>query len=247
MSKPLASKNMRTHKAIVIGSAVVALLCTGTLLRWVRESRANEASVFTPLTIPLSELSTKIGTYDLARDMPLSANIVSAAAVDSFVQRQYVDPTTGKRMVVYVGYWGRENLGMGHGPEVCYPAVGWETWAAPTERTLKFRTPDQPAPVSAALHRFTRTEPEGVEKRAVGFLAVVSGDYRPTSQAVFWHLPGKLRSAGHYLAHVQVSCPVQHDMWNDAESDIVAFIEALLPHLSMHLPRIEDGEGHDDL
>ncbi len=248
MNRLQASRNMRTNKTIVIGSAVVALLFTGALLRWVRVSRASEALVYTPPTIPLSELPARIGTYDLVKNVPLSANIVSAAAVDSFVQREYVDQMTSKRLLVYIGYWGRENRGMGHGPDICYPAVGWEIQAAPKERTLQFQGREQSSPAVTALHRFTRTEPEGVEKRAVGFLAVVSGEYSPSSQRVFWHLPGKLRnSAGHYLAHVQVSCPVRHDMWGDAESDIVTFIEALLPHLSMHLPRAEDREGHDDL
>ena len=233
---------MQSRRILIIGTACVALLFTGTLLRWVRVSRAMEAQVFTPLEKPLSELPKQIGRYRFVQDIPLTGAILDAARVDTFVQRGYVDSESGKHILLYVGYWGRENQGMGHGPEVCYPAVGWAAESAASERSLGFRPPGGSKPVVIALHRFVRTEPEGVERRAVGFLTAVSGEYRSSSRSAFWHRPGKFHDRGHYLVHIQVSRLVTADTWKQDESDIVAFMEALMPHLSECLPH-SDGQA----
>ncbi len=231
------SMSMLSRRFVAIGMAFVALLCTGTLLRWVRVSRATEAMVYTPPARPLSLLPKQIGRYTFVRDLPLTGAVLNAAGVDRFVQRDYIDPESGERMLLYVGYWGRENQGMGHGPEACYPAVGWTAESEASESTLSFRPPDTSMPAVMALHRFVRTEPEGTERRAVGFLTATSGEYRASSRSVFWHRPGRLSGGGHYLAHIQVSRSVISQTWEQEESDIVAFMEALLPHLSELLPR----------
>ena len=239
---------MQPRKTIVIGSAVVALLVTGTLLRWVRVSRATEAMAYTAPAKPLAELPEFIGRFRFVKDLPLTSAVLKAAGVDSFIQRDYVDPASGKHLLLYVGYWGRENRGAGHGPEICYPAVGWTADCAAIERPLGFRASGESTPAVMALHRFIRSEPEGIEKRAVGFLAVASGEYRPSSRRLFWHRPGKSHGRGHYLAQVQVSCPVPSGIWEQGESRIVAFMEALLPHLSDYLPQPRQaGEGSEPL
>ncbi|MFQ5591524.1 MAG: exosortase-associated EpsI family protein [Phycisphaerae bacterium] len=234
--------NLQSRKTVVIGAAFITLLCVGTLLRWVRISRAKEAFVYTPLAEPLTELAGEIGPYKFVRDVPLTADILNAAKVDQFVQRDYVNPATGRHMLLYVGYWGRENQGTGHGPEVCYPAVGWTADAPVALRTLSFRPPDASVPTVMALHRFVRAEPEGLEMRAVGFLAVVSGEFKSSSRGVFWHSPGRLLGGGHYLTQVQVSCTTSSETWEQQESDIVAFMEALLPSLVQCLP-YHDGQA----
>lgn len=229
---------MLSRRFVAIGTALVTLLCTGTLLRWVQVSRATEAMVYTPPTRPLSLLPKQIGRYTFVRDLPLESAVLDAAGVDRFVQRDYIDPESGEHMLLYVGYWGRENRGMGHGPEVCYPAVGWTAQSEVSESILSFRPSDTSMPAVMALHRFVRAAPEGTEMRAVGFLTAVSGEYRASSRSLFWHRPGRLRGGGHYLAHIQVSRSVTSETWEQEESDIVAFMEALLPHLSECLPRI---------
>lgn len=230
--------SMRTRRFVAIGAAFVALLCTGTLLRWVRVSRATEAMVYTPPARPLSLLPKQIGRYTFVRDLPLAGTVLDAAGVDHFLQRDYIDSESGEHLLLYVGYWGRENRGMGHGPEVCYPAVGWTAESEASESTLRFRPPDTSMPTVMALHRFVRSEPEGTERRTVGFLTIASGEYRASSRSVFWHRPGALRGGGHYLAQIQVSRSVTSETGKQEESDIVAFMEAFLPYLSECLPPI---------
>ena len=88
------------------------------------------------------------------------------------------------------------------------------------------------------VHRFSRTEPEGIIRRVVGFTAVVGGEFRASSRGVFWHRPSdRRRAGGAYLVHVQVSAPVSGEAWDAAESDVAAFMELLLPQFVRCLPR----------
>lgn len=227
----------RMSGARVIGLAMILLLCVGALHRWVHTTRASQALIYTPPVRPLSEIPSSIGPFVLEQDVPLEPEVLQVSRVDSLVNREYVDPVSGKRLLLYVGYWGRENVGMGHGPEVCYPAVGWHAECEPAERIVRFDTPAQTFEASMAVHRFSRIEPEGTVRRAVGFTAVVGGEFRASSRGVFWHRPSSGRRTGRtYLAHVQVSVPVFNEAWDAAESDVVAFMELLLPQLVRCLP-----------
>ena len=227
----------QAHRTVAVGTAALVLLGAGTIMRWVHVSRATAALISTPLTAPLSGLPEQIGRYALVQHLPLATDILDVADVDSFIQRDYVDTIAGRHLLLYVGYWGRENKGLGHGPEVCYPAVGWTPASPPGQRTVRFEGVGQAARAVMALHRFVRDEPEGTDRHAVGFTAIVSGEYSSSSRGMFQHRPRRLTgNTGNYLTHVQVSCSVPTDAWDEAESDIVAFMEALLPHLSRCLP-----------
>ena len=234
---------MRINKTIAYGSAILLLVGAGTLLRWVRVSRAAEAAVYTPLVSPLRELPQQIGFYTFVRDVPVASSILDVAGVDASIQREYVDVVSGRHLSLYIGYWGRENQGMGHGPEICYPAVGWTSVRTPTDRTLSILGLNGQRSAGISVHRFTRTEPEGVERRIVGFTTIASGHISGSSLEMFWHRPGRLGGQpGHYLAQVQVSCTASDESWKGAESDIVGFLEAFLPHLIECLPHSIDDE-----
>ncbi|MBI4718564.1 MAG: exosortase-associated EpsI family protein [Planctomycetes bacterium] len=229
-----------TNRSLLV-VALVVLLGVGAVNRWVRVSRAGAAHALTPLALPLAEIPTEIGPYT-ARDIPLSSDVMRVAAVDSYVQREYLDGGTGRRIVLYVGYWGRENVGMGHGPEVCYPAAGWSVDAPPFDYALSFDDLAGPVKAVLAFHRFFRAQPEGVARCAVGFVAVTSGEYRPSSRGVFFHQPGSSRpEGGHYLAQVHISAYPDEGGWVAAEQDIVEFAAMILPHVARCLPRAADG------
>ncbi len=227
--------NQQQKKYIFIGMALTMILCAGLLNRWVRSSRASSASTFTDLRRPLSEIPFNIGTFT-SRDVPLRPDIMEASRVDAYVQREYMDGQ-GKRLLVYVGYWGLENVGMGHGPERCYPAAGWQVDSPPKSADIEFSSKDRGVPTGIGLHRFLRTEPEGVKRCAVGFVAVVSGVYQESSRGVFWHRSGQSNEqGGHFLAHVHISTFPESDKWDEAESDIIEFSKQLLPNVALCLP-----------
>lgn len=215
-------------------AGLALLLVAGVLNRWARSTRAAAAAAFVPLVEPLDSIPQQIGPYR-GQDVPLRADVMQAAGVDSYVQREYVDHASGRRILLYVGYWGRENIGAGHGPEVCYPAAGWQVDSAAQEQLI--RVPDRET-AAMGLHRFVRMEPEGIRRCAVGFLAVVSGRLQPSSRGVFWHRPGyTLPDGGHFLAHVHVSALPARAEWEDAEADIIEFTELVMPYINASLPQ----------
>ena len=228
----------RLSTSTVIGLTAGILLCAGVLQRWVCITRAGHALAYAPLSHPLSEIPVQIGPYVLERNLPLETDVLRVANVDSFINRVYMDPTSGTRLQLYIGYWARENVGMGHGPEACYPAVGWRVEREPTERIVRFDRELETVEATIALHRFSHAEPEGIVRRAVGFTAVASGAFLASSRGMYWHRPGPARRSGsHFLAQVQVAGAVPNGVWETAESDIVTFMKSLLPHVARCLPQ----------
>lgn len=177
----------------------------------------------------------QLGPYTLRRNLPLSAEVLQVAGVDSYVNREYVGPEAGQLVQLYVGYWGRENVGIGHGPDVCFPMAGWHTEGAIEQRALRFPgAGGVTVETMIAIHHFTRTEPEGVKQLAVGFVVVIDGQFRASSRGVFLHRPLRNSDTG-FLAHVEVTTPVAHGSWEAADSRIVDFMETLLPHVRVCL------------
>lgn len=229
--------NTAYRPAVVVVLALVLLAFAGVTNRWVRASRAGSALTLTPLVRPLAEIPMNLGSYS-ARDVPLRDDVLQVAGVDEYIQREYVDVDGGRRLVVYVGYWGRENTGLGHGPEVCYPAGGWSVDAPVRESSFPDAAGVLAEDARLSLHRFIRMEPEGVSRCAVGFVAAMSGLLRPTSRGAYWHLPGHLYGeSGHYLAQVHVTAFLSSGHWEPAERNIEEFMGWLIPELLACLPR----------
>jgi len=238
----------RHRKTTVIGLTAALIVSAGVLHRWVRVTRAGHALRYTPLRSPLSDIPDRIGPFTLERDLPLDTDLLRAANVDAYVNRVYEDPVSGRRLLLYAGYWASENTGTGHGPEVCYPAVGWRPEGEPQERIVRFAYGPNTREAAVTLHRFSHAEPEGIERRSVGFTAVVSGAFLGSSRSVYWHRP-VIAGGGHYLAQVQVASAASDGAWESTESDIVAFMELALPHLARCLPEtvIDESVGNGSL
>ena len=215
-----------SNSKLFLGLAML-LVISGAVHRW---SRGWCALAFRPLAAPLSDIPRSLGTYNARIDLPISPDIIKVAGVDEFVHREYSDVETGRLIDMYIGYWSYENLGTGHGPEVCYPAAGWHNDESPTTCTLSDpgRAGDSSKAVMA-LHRFFRIRPEGTERLAVGFMAMVDGRYCPSSRGTFLHRPSQSRETG-FLAHILVSTSVSGTDWASAELRIEEFMRELLPH-----------------
>ena len=184
-----------------------------------------------PLAVPLTDIPLEIGPYVMSRDVPIASDVVRVADVDSFLSREYVDRVTGARMHLYVGYWGRENIGMGHGPEVCFPAAGWQSDGQAEHQALRFVAVDgRETEAEIAIHHFVRIEPEGTERVAVGFVAVADGRFQPSSRGVFLHRP-RVGSDKAFLAHIDVMMPITNSDWEESDASIVAFMKAFLPEV----------------
>lgn len=223
---------MNWKPAKLLVGALVVLLGAGTLHRWVHHGRAIAASDYRALPLSLSEVPSQLGSYTLQQDLPLAPETQQVAGVDSFLYREYTSSASPRTVFLYVGYWGRQNTGMGHGPEVCYPAVGWKVDEGATQRVIRVGGSDGASTEMAiAIHHFVRAEPEGIRRVAVGFAAVADGEWRTSSRGVFRHGPPGSPDEG-FLAHIHVSTPVVGTDWSSADSSIVDFTERVLPHVS---------------
>ena len=218
----------------------VLLACAGALTRWAEVQRQAGDLGLTALRAPLSEIPKQLGSWSFTQDLPLESDVLRAADVDDFVRRGYMNQSTGKRVILYVGYWGRENVGTGHGPDVCYPAIGWNAESEPAQRTFDTVNSAAKDGVQIALHRFARWGTYETERLAVAFTAVIDGEYRAASLGAFSHRPRRsYECGGPFLAHVQVACSVSNADWNAAEGDALAFLESLLPALNKCFPQTE--------
>lgn len=230
---------------------IAALLCVlligaGTITRKVRASRATYASTVTPPAMPLAEIPIALGPY-VGRDIPLDSDVLRAANVDSFVHREYRDPISGRSLLLYVGYWGRENVGMGHGPEVCYPAAGWHVDTGMRELPFSFNSGGKEISPRLAMHRFMRTEAMGIHRCAVGFLAAARGEFFASSRGMFWHAPGHHSpEGGHYLAQIHVSAYPSSDGWDEAEAEIQVFLKMMMPYVTQCMPGNSTSESRKE-
>lgn len=224
-----------------LAAVVLLLLGAGTLNRWVHRARAEAGSIYRPLYAPLSTLPSQLGPYTHKGDLPLAPEILEVADVDRFVYREYRSKETAPPLLVYIGYWGRQNRGTGHGPEICYPAAGWRPAEAVTHRALRFgRVDGTSTEAVVAMHRFDRMEPEGLRRVSTGFVAVHDGRFLPSSRGEFAHRPPSSKNEG-FLAHILVSTSVDGTDWSGAERRIVDFIGRLLPPAATCL--LGDGTG----
>ncbi len=235
---------MYTRKTPIILVVTIMLLAAGGLSRWVRVSRAFYAMELTPLSQSLTTLPLSIGDYK-GKDIPLSLEVLDAANVDSYVHREYFSQKSRLRFGVYIGYWGRENTGMSHGPEVCYPASGWSIDQPATEVPLPVSNVADKKTIKIAMHRFVRADPEGIRRRAVGFVAIIGGQFHSSSVGFFWHEPRSTSSGSvRYLAQVHVSAIPERGGWDATESDILVFMESLIPELSEILPGMDNSSDN---
>ncbi len=74
---------------------------------------------------PLSTLPMRIGEWE-GENVDLDENIRRIAAEDDYINRQYSNSQLGRSVQLYVGYTGRPRSWLGHRPDLCFRAHGWE-------------------------------------------------------------------------------------------------------------------------
>ena len=99
---------------------------------------------------PLASLPLQLGGW-LGRDEPLDERVRQAAHFDDqYVNRVYFNPRVGASVGVFIGFVGRPRSRLGHRPDVCYAAHGWEQeW----QKSVPVTTPAGSS-VPSILHKF---------------------------------------------------------------------------------------------
>ncbi len=233
-SIPVKRAVKQSNTYALMGFWVVLLLFVGAGQRWMRRSLNSVATRPITLERPLSTLPLRIGTWD-GVEVPLDARVAERAANDDYVNRRYVDTQSNRFVDFFVAYTASPVTMLGHRPDQCYPAVGWQlVESRPDTVTL----PDGKR-LDCLIHDFTRggTHSEGL---VVLNYYVLQGKYT-TKWTDFWGPSWRSENLSgdpsFYVAQVQIVCPVMvASLFERGEETVKRFSEQIVDEVERLLP-----------
>lgn len=170
------------------------------------------------LPVPLADFPMKIGNW-VGTELPIRATTreyMKDNFADDYFSRRYVDSVTKVWADVYVVYCSARPGGiLGHRPNVCYPAFGWQH-----EGTEKSRlTSKGGQQIDCLLHRFYKPPPE-YDRIVVLSFYILNG--RTTAKESDFSGPfGRrlniARDPSRYVAQVQISSALENSVQAAAE------------------------------
>jgi EpsI family protein len=189
----------------------------------------------TPIRDPLSRLPLEIGGWRGAVEPDFSEDIVSQLGVDEYVVRTYVNEAA--LVGLYVGFYGSQRQGDTiHSPLNCLPGAGWVP--IEQERTLiPVRSTPAGPDRTIQVNRFVIQK--GLDRQVVFYW------YQSRDRVVASEYWGKVYTVLDAMRHnrtdaalVRVTVPIGVDAGARGQAMMagVAFVQALFPHLSKHLP-----------
>lgn len=198
---------------------VVALLATSAVL----SAHWTSGEVVVP-RVALAELPMAIGEWSGRQARPFPDDIVSQLGVDDYVNRHYID-SAQVPLSLYVGYYAQQRQGDTiHSPRNCLPGAGWQPIDARRQVLAG----------GATVNRYVIQK--GIDTQVVlywyqGRGRVVANEY--ANKALLMLDAARIRRTGGGL--VRVIRPVTTTV-DAAAAELTRFADALLPHLTRHLP-----------
>jgi EpsI family protein len=176
---------------------------------------------------PLSALPFAIDAWSGRDAAPLADDVVAQLGVDDYINRRYAR-TGGGSVGLYVGYYASQRQGDTiHSPQNCLPGAGW--------RPVASRTAELPA-AGGTLRVNEYVIQKGFDRQVVfywyqGRGRVVANEY--ANKALLMLDAARLNRTNGGL--VRIIAPVATTT-DAAVAELSAFVSALFPHLSRHLP-----------
>lgn len=209
---------------MLIRAGLVVLLLMGASLYGSTAGR-TEAPVD---RAPFDDLPTRIDGWRGLDAEPFADDVLAELGVDDYVNRHYVDER-GTLIALYAGYYASQRQGDTiHSPQNCLPGAGW----SPIESgRVTLTGPAGPVEVNRYVIA------KGPSRQVVlywyqGRGRIVAGEY--TNKALLMLDAARLGRSNGGL--VRLITPVTAAGADQATAGLVAFADALLPHLSRHLP-----------
>lgn len=200
----------------------------------------------TPIVLerPLSTLPMKIGAWQ-GQDVPIDANVLRVSGADDHVSRMYQDFRAGAAVNLYVAYTAQPVKMLGHRPEVCYAANGWQLRS--TEKA-QVKLPDGDH-VECLVHLFTRDEPHA-EGLVVLNYYILQGRHT-TEWTDFWgprwRAPNFARDPNYYVAQVQIAgSAMVPAMFERTQASVLRFAAAAAEEVDALLPPTGESGAEDD-
>jgi len=158
------------------------------------------------LPVPLSDFPMEIGNW-VGTELSIGATTkeyMKDNFADDYFSRRYVDSVAKAWADVYVVYCSARPGGiLGHRPNVCYPAHGWQHESTETSRLVSQGGRE----IDCLIHRFYKAPPE-YDRMVVLSFYVLNG--RTTAKesdfsGPFGRRPNIARDPSRYIAQVQIS------------------------------------------
>jgi len=184
------------------------------------------AAPLPPDVVDLERIPTSIAGYE-GRDLVISEPVLAQLRTDALLVREYVDES-GQPVWLLVDYHRTQRTGATvHSPRVCYPGTGWDVTAVAREVL--------PGPESRRICWLSLDD--GTSRRLAGYWYLSRWGEASNELAL---KAGVVRSAiarrPSDAAIVRVSAPVIGHDEPAAKARLLAFVEAIEPHVANELP-----------
>jgi exosortase D (VPLPA-CTERM-specific) len=223
-SSPSPPVSLSPCSSVSLSSVLVVLLLLVAALA-ARAAGRHEAAF---LRRPLENVPLAVAGWQ-GQDAPLPPEMVAAAGVDDYLNREYRQEGQ-KYLGLYVGFYRSQATGESiHSPKNCLPGSGWQPVRA-TEVLL--RAPDGASrPVNLYIIR------QGPDQQAVLYWyqshgRMIASEYR----AKLHMIADAIRLRRTDGALVRIVIPVTRSE-GEAQADAVRFAEQILPSLEGTLPK----------
>lgn len=193
----------------------------------------------TPLRRPLAEFPLVLHDW-VGKENPLEEGVARVAAADDYLNRQYRNTHTGEVVATYLAYYGTPRPRVGHHPEVCYPAFGWQKESRSEEMVGDTDVANSRKwPVS--VYRFSK----GREQVTVVSCYIAGGQWTADRDEVDALAHGSIDDARRqYFLRVMLSFPGAPPTTRVVRT-AGRLLHDLVPALDAHLPDpLSDGCGH---
>ncbi len=229
------SKRSDHKKFLTVGLICLGLLVAeGAANRWLNQMVDGPDSRAVKLEKPLSTLPLRIGTWK-GEDIPLTQRVIEVAGCDDYVNRRYTDEATGRSVILYLAYAARPARMIGHRPQVCYPAQGWQSAGERVDHV----TLSGNKTLECRIHHFKKSNPE---RQAVVVLNyyILQGRYTTDWTdfwGVKWRMPNLMKDTSFYVLQAQISGGISDfSLAGQIEGVIKEFTAELEPHVQVLIP-----------
>jgi EpsI family protein len=185
-----------------------------------------------PPRTPLDRLTNQVGRWTGREAPKFSDEVLAVLGADELVNRWYVAPRE-PAVSLYVGYYRSQREGDTiHSPMNCLPGAGWLPVA---NDQASIDVPGRHAPI--VVNRFVIRK--GADRQVVLYWyqsngRIVASEYWSKVYMVY----DAVRRHRSDAAIIRVISPVlpNEDGTSAAERRVTEFVQALFPHLDIHLP-----------
>jgi EpsI family protein len=184
-----------------------------------------------PPAMPLATFPERLGSWQMAKEIPVEKEIEEVLKADDTLSRVYLDPSRGDSYL-WIAYFKTQRYGQApHSPKNCLPGSGWEPVPG-ASGTINIPVAGWDAPI--AINRYVV---QHGDERSVSLYwyqshgRVIAGEMA----AKFWAVTDSIRYRRSDTALIRVSVPVRGTV-DQAIDTGVNFVQTVFPAVMRQLP-----------